>query len=290
MATLHASGVEGSLKLGLMFANTLAVTRERVVEMVSAAEEAGYESLWTVEHVVIPKGYQSEYPYSRSGRMAGGVEDFDIPDPLVWLAFAAALSTSIKLATGVLILPQRNPVLLAKEVASLDRLSGGRVILGVGAGWLEEEFRALGASFEDRGERVDEYIRALRTLWSEDVVSFEGQFVSVEEIYVRPQPLRGAIPIVIGGHSRRAARRAGELGDGFYPASTTLEDLPMLVAHAREWAERSGRDPGALEITMAARPDVESVERLAEMGVDRVVVAAAAGPEALTSLAASVLG
>lgn len=278
------------MKLGLMFANTLAVTREQVFDMVTAAEEAGYESVWTVEHVVIPKGYESTYPYSRSGRMAGGAEDFDIPDPLVWLAFAAAASTDLKLATGVLILPQRNPVLLAKEVASLDRLSGGRVILGVGSGWLEEEFRALGASFEDRGERVDEYIRALRALWSQDVASFEGEFVSVENVYVRPQPVRGSIPIVIGGHSKRAARRAGELGDGFYPASTTLEDFPLLVAHAREWAERSGRDPDALEVTMAARPDAESVERLATMGVDRVVVAAAAGPEALASLASRVLG
>ncbi|HSM00910.1 MAG TPA: LLM class F420-dependent oxidoreductase [Acidimicrobiia bacterium] len=278
------------MKLGLMFANTLAVTREQVFEMAGSAEEAGYESLWTVDHVVVPKGYESTYPYSRSGRMAGGVEDLDFPDPLIWLAFAAAASTSLRLATGVLVLPQRNPVLLAKQVATLDRISDGRVILGVGSGWLEEEFDALGASFEDRGERADEYIRALRALWSQEVASFDGEFVRVEDVYVRPQPARGSIPIVIGGHSKRAARRAGQLGDGFYPASTTLEDLPVLVAHAREWAERSERDPEALEITMAARPDVESVERLAAMGVDRVVVAAAAGPEALASLASAILG
>ena len=277
------------MKLGLMFVNTLAVNRDQVFAQVSAAEAAGYDSVWTVEHVVVPKGYESMYPYSKSGRMAGGIEDFDIPDPLVWLAFAAAASTTIKLATGVLILPQRNPVLLAKEVATLDRLSGGRVILGVGAGGLEEEFRALGASFEDRGARVDEYIRALRVLWSEHVASFEGDFVSFEDVYLRPRPLSGSVPIVIGGHSLRAARRAGELGDGFYPAST-VEDLPDLVAHAREAAERAGRDPAALEITVSSRPDVDSVERLLAAGVDRVVVSAAVGEEALASLAEQVLG
>jgi len=278
------------MKLGLMFVNTVAVTREQVLELVAMAEEAGYESLWTVEHVVVPKGYESTYPYSRSGRMAGGVEDLDFPDPLVWLAFAASASTAIKLATGVMILPQRNPVVLAKEVATLDRLSGGRVILGVGAGWLEEEFEALGIPFGDRGDRTDEYIAALRALWTQDVAEFEGTYTSFSDLYVRPQPASGSVPIVVGGHSKRAARRAGQLGDGFYPASTTREDLPMLVALAREWAERSGRDPEALEITMGSRPDLESVERLAELGVDRVVVSPIVGAEALASLAAEVLG
>lgn len=278
------------MKLGLMYANTMAVTGEQVRAQISAAERAGFESVWVVEHVVIPKGYESTYPYSRSGKMLGGAEDFDIPDPLVWLAFAAAVSTTIRLATGVLILPQRNPVILAKEVASLDVLSGGRVILGVGAGWLEEEFRTLGVSFDDRGDRADEYIQVLRTLWSEEVASFAGDFLSFDEVYLRPRPVNGSVPIVIGGHSKRAARRAGELGDGFYPASAAVDELPGLVALARQTAERAGRDPAALEVTMGSRPDVASVERLAAAGVDRVVVSAAAGEEALVGLAADVLG
>lgn len=278
------------MKLGLMFANTLALTRDQVFAQVGAAEAAGYESLWTVEHVVVPKGYESAYPYSRSGRMAGGVEDFAIPDPLVWLAFAAAASSTIRLATGVMILPQRNPVVLAKEVATLDVLSGGRMLLGVGAGWLAEEFRAIGVPFADRGSRVDEYIRAMRALWSQEVASFDGEFVSFKDVYLRPQPVAGTVPIVVGGHSRRAARRAGELGDGFYPASAAVAELPELVALAREAADRSGRDPDALEITMAARPDRESVERMAAAGVDRVVVSAAVGEETLAALAADVIG
>ena len=278
------------MKLGLMFANTLALTRDQVFTQVGAAEAAGYESLWTVEHVVVPKGYESAYPYSRSGRMAGGVEDFAIPDPLVWLAFAAAASSTIRLATGVMILPQRNPVVLAKEVATLDVLSGGRMMLGVGAGWLEEEFRAIGVPFADRGSRVDEYIGAMRALWSQEVASFDGEFVSFKDVYMRPQPVDGTVPIVVGGHTRRAARRAGELGDGFYPASAAVTELAELVALAREAADRSGRDPDALEITMAARPDRESVERMAAAGVDRVVVSAAVGEETLAALAADVIG
>jgi probable F420-dependent oxidoreductase len=278
------------MKLGLMFANTLALTRDQVFTQVGAAEAAGYESLWTVEHVVVPKGYESAYPYSRSGRMAGGVEDFAIPDPLVWLAFAAAASSTIRLATGVMILPQRNPVVLAKEVATLDVLSGGRMMLGVGAGWLEEEFRAIGVPFADRGSRVDEYVGAMRALWSQEVASFDGEFVSFTDVYMRPQPVNGTVPIVVGGHTRRAARRAGELGDGFYPASAAVAELPELVALARDAADRAGRDPDALEITMAARPDRESVERMAAAGVDRVVVSAAAGEETLAALAADVVG
>jgi len=278
------------LKLGLMFANTVAVSPDQVLELVGKAEAAGYESLWTVEHVVVPQGYQSAYPYSKSGRMAGGVEDFAIPDPLVWLAFAAAATSRIRLATGVLILPQRNPVVLAKEVATLDVLSGGRFILGVGAGWLEEEFRALGAPFADRGDRVDEYVAAMRALWSQEVASFQGEFVSFADVFLRPRPVGGSVPIVIGGHSRRAARRAGELGDGFYPASAAVDELPGLVAFARQTAERAGRDPDALEITMGSRPDRDSVDRLGALGVDRVVVSAAAGEEALAALATAILG
>ena len=116
-----------------------------------AAEAGRLSTLWTVEHVVVPSGYESKYPYDPSGKMAGGAEEFDLPDPLVWLAFVAARTTTIKLGTGILILPQRNPVVTAKAVATLDHLSGGRVVPGVGAGWLAEEFAALNVPFEDRG-------------------------------------------------------------------------------------------------------------------------------------------
>jgi len=260
------------MRVGLAFANW--ASPDDAGTYAARAEALGFESLWTVEHVVVPAGYRSTYPYSRSGRMAGGAEDFPSPDPLIWLAFAAAATTSIRLATGILILPQRNPVVLAKEVATLDRLSGGRVILGVGVGWLEEEFAALGVPFGGRGERTDEYVAVMRALWTQDLASFSGPTVSFQDVYMRPLPTQRPVPIVIGGHSERAARRAGAIGDGFFPSGVEVERLPALVASARAWAERTGRDPAKLEITMGARPRPDSVAAVLAAGVDRLVLPA----------------
>ncbi|MCB2224142.1 MAG: LLM class F420-dependent oxidoreductase [Actinobacteria bacterium] len=261
------------MKFGMSFANTgAAVAGPGAAELAVALESAGFDSVWTVEHVVVPAGYESAYPYSRSGKMAGGVEDFDLPDPLVWLAYVAAHTERLLLGTGIVVLPQRNPLILAKEAASLDVLSGGRVRLGIGAGWLAEEFAALGVPFEDRGARTDDYVRALRALWAEGPATYRGEFVSFERVHSLPRPVQRPIPIVVGGHSRRAARRAGELGDGFFPNHRDPEVVAGLVAHARESAERAGRDPAALEVTVGAAPDPARIEALAALGVDRVVV------------------
>lgn len=257
----------------MAFANTgPAVTGEGAAELARAVEAAGFDSLWTVEHVVVPAGYESPYPYSRSGKMAGGAEDFDLPDPMVWLAYVAAATETLVLGTGIVVLPQRNPLILAKEAASLDVLSGGRFVLGVGAGWLAEEFAALGVSFEDRGARTDEYIRALRALWAEGPASFDGDYAAFGRVHSRPRPVRGTIPIVVGGHSRRAARRAGELGDGFFPNGASHEHVADLITHARQCAEDAGRNPAALEITVGSKPDAATIERWAEVGADRVVI------------------
>ena len=162
------------MEFGIAFANTLQFTeRDGLVELARSAEAAGFDSLWTVEHVIYPDGYESEYPYDRSGKMAADASS-PIPDPLIWLSFVAAATSTLRLGTGILILPQRNPLILAKEVATLDRLSGGRVELGVGVGWLREEFDALGVPFERRGARTDEWIEVMRALWSDDHVDFDG--------------------------------------------------------------------------------------------------------------------
>jgi probable F420-dependent oxidoreductase len=159
--------------VGIAFANTGPYTSgEGAAALAEGAEAVGVESLWTVEHVVVPVGYESPYPYDPSGKMPGGREDFDIPDPFMWLAYVAARTSTIRLATGVLILPQRNPVVVAKEVATLDAMSAGRAVLGVGVGWLAEEFATLGVPFNERGKRTDEYVNIMRALWTGDSTTF----------------------------------------------------------------------------------------------------------------------
>ena len=194
------------MKFGIIFANVGPWgLPENAMAMAEAAEEFGIESLWTVEHVVVPKGYQSPYPYSPSGRMPGP-EDSPIPDPLVWLAFMAARTTTVRLCTGVLILPQRNPLVLAKEVATLDQLSNGRMTLGIGVGWLAEEFAALGVPFAERAARTDETIEAMRAAWTQNPATHAGKFHNFTDVHVLPQPVQsGGVPVVVGGHTPAAA-------------------------------------------------------------------------------------
>lgn len=258
------------MKFGLRYCNTgRYVDPAKAVELAQAGEEAGFESLWTVEHTVLPGGYESAYPYSEDGKIAGGNNEIPLPDPIVWMAYVAAATTKIKLASGIIILPQHNPVVLAKQVGTLDHLSGGRIILGIGVGWLKEEFDALGVPFAARGRRTDEYVAAMRELWSARAPTFEGEFVSFKEAYCLPQPVAGGVPIVIGGDSTYAARRAGRLGDGYFPARGAPAELFDL---ARKTAVEHGRDPDGIEFTVAMPDDPEEIPKLAAMGVGRVLV------------------
>lgn len=236
------------------------------------AEEAGFESLWAVEHVVVPANYKSQYPYSPDGRMPGK-EEVSIGDPLIWLTYAAAVTERINLATGILILPQRNPLLLAKECATLDTLSNGRLLLGIGVGWLQEEFNALGIPFEERGARSDEYVEALRVAWEQEEPTFGGRFTSFEKAKSYPKPVRGTIPIIVGGHTDAAARRAGRIGDGFFPWGLGAEHLTRLIGIMRDTAIEAGREPDAIEITAGAM-DADTIRAYADAGVSRVVVPA----------------
>ncbi len=267
------------MKFALAFANIgPAANPDGAIAFAREAEAAGIESLWTVEHVVVPAGYQSQYPYSETGRMPGP-ENSPIPDPLVWLAFIASATNSLRLGTGVMILPQRNPVVLAKEVATLDHLSGGRVELGVGVGWLAEEFAAIGVPFGERGARTDDAIAALRALWSEEEATYHGRYSDFEHCIVSPKPPHGRVPIHVGGHSEIAARRAGRLGAGFVPASGSHEGLAHLFDVMRETARAHGRDPDAIELTTGGNGAIGSraldeVKALADLGVARVVLPA----------------
>lgn len=258
------------MKFGLRSCNSGPfVDPARATELLQAGEEAGFESAWTVDHVVVPDGYESAYPYSDDGKIFAGVNTNARPDPLIWLAYAAAVTTKIKLATGVLILPQRNPVVTAKQVATLDVMTGGRLILGIGVGWLAEEFGAIGAPFEQRGKRTDEYIAAMRELWQSDSPTYKGDYVDFKNANCRPQPVNGTVPIVIGGHSRAAAMRAGKLGDGFFPARGAPGPIIEL---ARRTAAEYGRDPADLEITLSMPEDPNDIPALAKLGASRLMI------------------
>lgn len=267
------------MDFGIAFANTGPFARpDAAAEFAVAAEAAGFESIWTVEHVVVPVGYESTYPYDPSGRMPGG-EDSPIPDPLIWLAYVAAATSTLRLATGILIVPQRNPVVLAKELATLDRMSGGRLELGVGVGWLAEEFDALGVPFERRGARTDEYVEVMRALWSGEPTSHHGEFVDFTDCVLRPRPSQENVPVHVGGHTEVAARRAGRLGDGFFPGKGSHADLAALFDTVRSSAAEHGRDPDGIELTTGGNGAVGSraldeVAALAELGVSRVIVPA----------------
>lgn len=258
------------MKFGLRYASLGRFGKgPAAIELAQAAEAAGFDSIWTVEHVVVPKAYQSRYPYSGSGRM-GEIENFPIPDPLIWMAFAAAATTTIKVGSAILIVPQRNPVVTAKELATLDDMAGGnRVLCGIGVGWLEEEFNAIGVPFHDRGPRTDDYVAAMRALWSQDCATHHGPFVSFDDVYCRPKPAGGSIPIIVGGDTVAAARRAGRLGDGYFPARGNPVELYQAMRRA---AEAAGRDPDAIEISAQAPADPAEIADLARQGVHRVMV------------------
>jgi len=245
-----------------------------------AAEAAGFESVIAVEHVVIPTNYKTKYPYSESGRLPGGV-DMAWPDPLAWLTYVGAITKKLKLITGVLVLPQRNPVVLAKHLATIDFMTGGRLELGVGVGWLREEFEAIGVPFDGRGARTDEYIGAMRALWDADDATYSGSYVDFKGMSCNPKPIDGRVPIIVGGNSKFAIRRAGRLGDGFFPATGgPLVDVGVLIREMRSEALNCGRDPDTIAV-MSGCPDalpgsgkdpMTAVTEKARIGVSRVVL------------------
>lgn len=260
------------MKFGIGFATSGAFSNPRLLgHLAITAEQCGFESLWSVEHVAIPVKHLP-YPGSKDGQMPGG-DEVAIPDPLIPLAYVAAITKTIKLATGILILPQRHPIYTAKEVATVDVLSGGRVILGIGSGWMKEEFEALGIDFHRRGAMTDEAIQALRLLWSAGTSTFEGRHFKFGPLHSNPKPVNHNIPIHVGGYSKAAAIRAGRYGDGFFPTVLNPEKLKELFTIVRSEAKKAERDPEAIEFSCMTRSlDADSLKQLAAIGVSRVVV------------------
>jgi probable F420-dependent oxidoreductase len=265
------------MKFGLAFASSVGLEPDSALQITTTAAECGFESVWGGEHVIMPTGIESAYPYSPDGKIPAG-PDTPIPDPLIWLAYVAAAAPTLRLGTCILILPQRNPLVLAKELATLDQLSGGRVELGIGVGWMKEEFDALGIPWAARGARTDEYIEAMRLLWSGPAVEFHGRFVDFDEVTCAPRPPAGDIPITVGGDTERAVSRAARLGNGYFPGTGDPDTLAGLIGSVKSQAEKLGRDPNEIEINAMFVPPAEdalsAVEALAAIGVNRLMVPA----------------
>ena len=241
-------------------------------------EACGFESIVAVEHTVLATRYNSVYPYDPSGRVELEA-DCQVPDPLDLLSFLAAHTDRLGLATGVLVLPNHHPVVLAKRAATVDVLSNGRLRLCVGVGWLREEIEACGTAFETRGRRADEQLAVLRALWADqpEGVTHRGEFFQFDNAVCSPKPIAGQyLPVHIGGHSKAAARRAGRLGDGFQPLGVAGSQLENMLTLMRDEAAAAGREPADIEVSLGhsvTKIDPERAERLAAQGADRLVLA-----------------
>jgi probable F420-dependent oxidoreductase len=240
---------------------------DALVQAAQAAEASGFDSVWAGEHLVLP---DPQVPPSPMGPQDPAL------DSLLALSWAAAHTTTVRLATGIVILPQRNPVVLAKQVATLDVLSGGRVMLGVGAGYLEPEFRAVGANFAERGAVTDEYIDAMRALWYDQHPAYHGRFADFAGIDAHPRPVQQPIPLIVGGHSAPAYRRAVARAHGWYGWRLTPEQAAASLAGLAAAADHTDRPPGLGELEISVTPrgriTAELVAEFARAGVHRLVL------------------
>jgi probable F420-dependent oxidoreductase len=266
------------MKWGIAFASTGFPDPDSAIAMAQTAEEAGFESLWAPEHVIMSRAPNATpYRGMPDGKMDRLARRGGIPDPLTWLAFVASATKTIRLGTNVLILPEHQPTVLAKTAATLDHLSGGRLMLGIGVGELPEEYRAVGMEFTNRGKRMDEYIDAIRSLWRDDVASFDGKYVQFDQVECRPWPARRAIPLHIGGASDAAIRRAALSGDGYFPFVFPGEDikvvLPEYINRVRAETKAAGRDPDSMEFTSGGARSMEEAHWYADIGIDRITIA-----------------
>lgn len=262
------------MKIGVVGINIGAQSGEKMIAFARRAESLGIESLWTFEHAMVPVEYDSTYPYTADGKMAVTPET-NMVDPLISLAAIAAATSTLRLGTGVNILPQTNPLSLAKQVASLDFISGGRFMLGVGIGWLAEEFRAMGVPFERRGKRHDDYLEALQKVWSGEVVEHESDFLDWSGFKSYPLPIQQPLPIVIGGSKGKVFERIARFGQGWYSPTTSLDQIVPLLEPLDAACKEFGRDRSTIEISSMWIPQVEPVEilpRYEEVGVQRLIV------------------
>lgn len=242
-----------------------------------AAEQAGFHSIWAPEHIVLLDQYASKYPYSADGKFPSPDMQVEILDPFAALTFIAAQTKTIRVGTGICLVPERNPLTTAKEVATLDKLSNGRFDFGVGIGWLEEEFTALGIPWARRAARTREYLHVMKKLWTEEETAFEGQFCSFPSVRSYPKPVQNPHPpIIFGGEGEPALKRAGEVGNGWFGMNVSVDDAGAKIAKIKEYAQAVGRNPDQLQFSispgMGAPLQQDDLKRAQDAGVQQIIV------------------
>ncbi len=261
------------MKIGIIPVNVGVASVDAMVGLAQKAESVGLESVWTFEHAIVPDDYQSKYPYSADGKM-GVTPDTNFVDPLVALSVVAQATDRLRLGTGVNILSQTNPLLLAKQAASLDFVSGGRFMLGVGIGGLQEEFVAMGTPFERRGARFDDYVAAMRKVWSGETVEHESEFLHWTGFKSHPVPLQSPFPVVIGGSKGKVFERIAKHGNGWFAPTVNADQLkPMLEPLAKACAD-VGRDVAEIEISAMWVPamGIDSLRQYEDIGASRLII------------------
>lgn len=243
-----------------------------VAEIAAKAEALGFESIWLPEHPVMPVNTASKYP----GSPDGSIPDYmsDMADPYIGLARASAVTSTIKLGTGITLIPERNPLVLAGAIASLDRFSGGRFLLGIGTGWLREETEIMGGDFDHRWTQARESIEVMRALWTQDTAEYHGRYYDFPPVQCNPKPVQeGGPPVILGGNARNVFRRVARWGDGWMPTAASPEQIAAGRAAIDELAEASGRDPSGIGITVFGQAaDGDLISQFESAGANRVIV------------------
>ena len=262
------------LKIGCQMAFNEHTSPDYIAAAASLVEELGYHSFWVPEHVLFFPEYASKYPYTEDGKLQG--DPHSLIDPLTALTFVAANTSKIRLGTGICLVPQRNPIYTAKQVADLDYLSAGRVDFGIGIGWLKEEFNALGVPWADRAGRTEECIGVMKTLWCDELSSFDGKYYSFEAAYQNPKPIQSPHPpLIFGGESDPALNRVAKLGQGWYAYNMTPETLAKGLESLKPKLEAEGRSISDISVFISPTPkhiNTESFKQFEALGADQVLL------------------
>ncbi|MFP6807435.1 MAG: LLM class F420-dependent oxidoreductase [Pseudomonadales bacterium] len=262
------------MKVGCQMAFNESTSPQYISEAGALVEELGFHSFWVPEHVLFFPEYESHYPYSDDGRLRGDPKS--LLDPLTALTFVSAFTSSIRLCTGICLVPQRNPVYTAKQVADLDYLSNGRVEFGIGIGWLKEEFEALGVPWQDRAGRTLECVEVMKTLWCDEISNFEGKYYSIKAAYQNPKPIQKPHPpLLFGGESLPALKRVASVGQGWYGYNLTPASFEQHLRSLDDLLSDQSRSLSDLLLYVSPSPeclDAESMQAFADLGAQQMVL------------------